>query len=62
MSSLCTGVEGPDGLVWFTLGENRWPRSLFIADAAPGSQAHLALEQRLNGVIAAGSEGGVVVA
>ena|ERR1700756_2337382 len=51
-----TKVEDPDGLVCFTLGEDGRPLSLFIHHAATTSLTNVALEQKLNRLLAAGNE------
>ena len=56
LAALRTEVEDPDGLVRFTLGEDGRLLSLFIHDAATASLTNLVLEQKLNGLFAAGNE------
>ena len=55
LASLRTEVEDPDGLVRFTLGDDGRLVSLFIHDAATTSLTNLALEQKVNNLLAAGS-------
>jgi hypothetical protein len=56
LAALRTEVEDPDGLVRFTLGEDGRLLSLFIHDAATASLTNLGLEQKLNGLFAAGND------
>ena len=56
LAALRTEVEDPDGLVRFTLGEDGRLLSLFIHDAATASLTNLVLEQKLNGLFAAGND------
>ena len=56
MAALRTEVEDPDGFVRFTLGEDGRLLSLFIHDAATTSLTNLGLEQKLNGLFAAGND------
>ena len=56
MAALRTEVEDPDGFVRFTLGEDGRLLSLFVHDAATASLTNLGLEQKLNGLFAAGND------
>ena len=48
LSALQTEVEGPDGLVRFTLGDDGRLLSLLIHDAARTSMTNLGLEKKLS--------------
>jgi len=56
MNALRTEVEDPDGLVRFTLGDDGRLLSLFIDDAAGTLLTSLALEKKINDLLAAGNE------
>ena len=57
LDELGAQVEDPDGLISFSLGFDRRLLDLRIADAVGQVMTNLELEQRLNGLFAAGAEG-----
>jgi hypothetical protein len=56
LTGLRTEVDDPDGLVRFTLGDDGRLLSLFIDDAVRTRLTNLALENKLNDLLSAGSQ------
>jgi DNA-binding protein YbaB len=56
LSALRTEVEDPDGLVRISLGDDGRLLALFIDDAVGTSLTNLALESKINALLAAGNE------
>jgi hypothetical protein len=56
LAALRTEVDDPNGLVRFTLGDDGRLLTLYIDDAVAASLTRLALENKLNDMIAAGNQ------
>ncbi len=52
LAALRTNVADPDSDVRFTLGPDSRLLSLFIGESVPGRLTHLALEQKINDLLA----------
>lgn len=52
LAALRTNAADPDGDVRFTLGADGRLLNLFIDESVPGRLTHLALEEKINGLLA----------